>query len=176
MACDTNSLINLARTFSSLGAMQHMQVQTYMLALLAGGSTDPSTLAQAARCFSCLTPAQLQQVKAYLLCQLAMGSAESSSAPEASDWTVSESALGSEAVDFTREIDFPDGFSFMAMRYRVTGSGAGFLWDGNLYDQAAWTVTMPVGGISYDFQVAWWVGPFTFSEWSDTKTATASPS
>lgn len=49
-----------------------MAVQTYLLAQLAGGSTDPSTLANQARCFSCnLTPQQMQVIKTYLLCLLA---------------------------------------------------------------------------------------------------------
>lgn len=73
MACEPSTLANDARCFGCyLTPMQHVAAQTYLLAILAGGSTDPATLANEARCFSCnMTPIQMQIVKTYLLCALA---------------------------------------------------------------------------------------------------------
>lgn len=47
-----------------------MQVQTYLLAVLAGGSTDPNVLAEQAKCFKCLSTTTLLEIQVYLLCQL----------------------------------------------------------------------------------------------------------
>lgn len=68
MACDTNSLIQAARCFSCLTPIQHMQVQAYLLAQMAGGSTDPNTLLQESRAFRGIPPIILQWMKVYLLC------------------------------------------------------------------------------------------------------------
>ncbi len=48
-------------------------VQTYLLAVSAGGSTDPATLLAQAKCFLCLTPEEQQIVQIFLECQLAGG-------------------------------------------------------------------------------------------------------
>lgn len=50
-----------------------LEIQTYLLAQLAGGSTDPSTLANEARCISCMnfSSKQLLEIQIYLLCQIA---------------------------------------------------------------------------------------------------------
>lgn len=69
-ACDTDNLANLSRCFSCLNPVQHMEVQTYLLAQLAGMSSDPSTLIQAAREFGSIPVPILQLIKTYLLCSL----------------------------------------------------------------------------------------------------------
>lgn len=46
-------------------------VKTYLLAQIAGGSTDPQTLLEASKCFNCLEPGQNKQVQVYLLDQIA---------------------------------------------------------------------------------------------------------
>lgn len=51
------------------GELQY--VNTYLLAQIAGGSTDPNVLLEASKCFDCLTPGQLRQVQVYLLDQIA---------------------------------------------------------------------------------------------------------
>lgn len=71
ISCDPNDLAELAKCFSCLNPVQLAQVQTYLLALLAGGSVDPNTLVEEARCFKCLNPVLAQEIKTYLLCQYA---------------------------------------------------------------------------------------------------------
>lgn len=46
-------------------------VKTYLLAQIAGGSTDPQVLLEASKCFNCLEPGQNKQVQVYLLDQIA---------------------------------------------------------------------------------------------------------
>lgn len=71
ISCDTNDLAGAAKCFSCLPPRTLLEVQTYLLALIAGASTDPNTLALQAKCFTCLDTATLQQVRVYLLCQIA---------------------------------------------------------------------------------------------------------
>jgi len=47
---------------------QREAVKTYLLAVIAGGSTDPETLLEAAKCYICLTPKQLKMLQPYLMC------------------------------------------------------------------------------------------------------------
>jgi hypothetical protein len=47
------------------GELQY--VNTYLLALIAGVSTNPTTLLEASKCLDCLTPGQLRQIQVYLL-------------------------------------------------------------------------------------------------------------
>jgi len=47
---------------------QREAVKTYLLAVIAGGSTDPTTLMEAAKCYICLTPKQLKLLQPYLMC------------------------------------------------------------------------------------------------------------
>ena len=71
--CDPNDLLaNAACFLKCLNADQRQAVMTYLLAIIAGGSTDPQVLLTAARCFhSCLTVAQMKAIQTYLLCQIA---------------------------------------------------------------------------------------------------------
>lgn len=46
-------------------------VELYLLALIAGGSTDPATLVRAAKCFTCIPKSMREPVEEYLLCQIA---------------------------------------------------------------------------------------------------------
>lgn len=50
-----------------------MAVQTYLLAVIAGASTDPKTLQQQAKAFQGLSYERLLEVQAYLLCQISGG-------------------------------------------------------------------------------------------------------
>lgn len=71
MACDPKTLAADAAPFAVYSEGEHMAVQTYLLAVLAGGSTDPATLVAAAKGFAALDAATLQQVQASLLCSIA---------------------------------------------------------------------------------------------------------
>jgi len=61
-------MADLAKCFQCLTMPQREAVKTYLLAVLAGGSTDPETLMESAKCFVCLTPKQLRLLQPYLMC------------------------------------------------------------------------------------------------------------
>lgn len=59
-----------AGCFGCLSPHQHLQVQTYLLAVIGGFSTSATgvqTLSRAATCFSCLTKVELIRLKQYLM-------------------------------------------------------------------------------------------------------------
>jgi len=68
--CSTSTLASNSNCFSYLDQHQQAAIQTYLLAMIAGGSTDPETLAVQAKCFECLSEKELAQIQAYLLCQI----------------------------------------------------------------------------------------------------------
>lgn len=55
---------------AQLSEAQRGAIQTYLLAIIAGGSTDPQTLLTAASAFQNLSGVQLAQINAYLLCAI----------------------------------------------------------------------------------------------------------
>lgn len=67
------ALAAAAACFCSSPAFQRAQI-TYLLAVLAGGSTDPKALAFAARCWNCVSERMLLADQVYLLSVLAGGS------------------------------------------------------------------------------------------------------
>ncbi len=73
IVCTPTTLEASAACFNCLTPKQQVQVQTYLLAVIAGGSLDPKTLLASAACFACLTPVQQSQVQAYLLCKIQGG-------------------------------------------------------------------------------------------------------
>lgn len=70
VSCDPNDLLAAAKCFSCLDGM-HAQVQTYLLAVIAGASLDPNVLLANAKAFQQLQGASLMEVQNYLLCQIA---------------------------------------------------------------------------------------------------------
>lgn len=70
ISCEPAALQAAAKCFECLTPKQHLTVQTYLLAVIAGGSTDPATLLAQAKCFACMTPAQQQEVQVMLLCNI----------------------------------------------------------------------------------------------------------
>lgn len=70
MACEPDSLAESAKCFECLGDDAQAAVQTYLLAQIAGGSTDPGTLLEQAKDFLGLNEQQSQAVQTYLLCQI----------------------------------------------------------------------------------------------------------
>lgn len=71
MDCTPGTLLTAAKCFSCLTPKQLDMVMTYVMAVAAGGSTDPIVLLGQAKCFACLNDKQIEMVKVYLLCQLA---------------------------------------------------------------------------------------------------------
>lgn len=71
VTCTTDSLMDSAKCFNCLTPIQQLAIQTYLLAVQAGGSTDASVLLSSAKCFLCLPQQQLLAIQAYLLCQIA---------------------------------------------------------------------------------------------------------
>lgn len=72
MACDPNTLAEDAKCMC-LSAEQHMQVQTFLLATLAGGSLDPNILAAQAAQLQGIDPGMLMSIKTMLICQFLNG-------------------------------------------------------------------------------------------------------
>lgn len=60
-----DSLVNDARGFLRYSARAHMEVDTYLLAVLAGGSTDPETLLLSARVFGGFHHRLFEEAKTY---------------------------------------------------------------------------------------------------------------
>lgn len=68
---DVNALLEASKCMACLEHGELQWVKTYLLAVIAGGSTDPNVLLEQARCMECLEPGQLRQVQTYLLSQIA---------------------------------------------------------------------------------------------------------
>ena len=73
LVCDPAALVAAAKCFQCLTAGEHRMVQTYLLAVAAGGSTDPKVLLPLAKCFACLTTGEQELVQLYLECKIAGG-------------------------------------------------------------------------------------------------------
>lgn len=71
ISCEPSDLTTAAKCFVCLSPEEREAVKTYLLAVIAAGSTDPEVLASAAKCFQCIPKDQLRQIQAYLLCQIA---------------------------------------------------------------------------------------------------------
>lgn len=64
-------LMTLAKCWlASATPEQRSAIQTYLLAVIAGGSTDPATLLAQAKCFVGLPDKTQQAIQTYLLCQI----------------------------------------------------------------------------------------------------------
>ena len=102
MACDVTTLLRDARCAPCLSPDENLQVQTFLLASLAGVSTDPNVLMRLAACFSCMSIMQLMQVKSYLLCQFAGDGGGSPTPPPVDpceDAVAAENLAGSCYID-----------------------------------------------------------------------------
>lgn len=73
ISCTPADLAAAAKCFQCLPSEQKQWIDTYLLAVIAKGSTDPNTLALAAKCFQCIPSGMLRRIQAYLLCQIASG-------------------------------------------------------------------------------------------------------
>lgn len=73
VTCTTSALAEAAKCFTCLSPADHAAIQTYLLAVIAGGSTDPATLLASAKCFTCVPDGELKRIGVYLLCQAANG-------------------------------------------------------------------------------------------------------
>jgi len=71
ISCDPNDLAAIAKCMQCENPRTHLEIQTYLLALIAGVTTDANALALLAKNFQTLEPVTLQQVQVYLLCQIA---------------------------------------------------------------------------------------------------------
>lgn len=70
-SCDPNDLAEAARCFECLTEQQRSAIQTFLLAVIAGGSVDPNVLGVEAAAFTGLTEQQRQAIDNFLLCQIA---------------------------------------------------------------------------------------------------------
>ena len=71
ISCDPNALAALATCMQCENPKTHLEIQTYILAVIAGLTTDADALALLAKDFQRLSPATLQQIMVYELCQIA---------------------------------------------------------------------------------------------------------
>jgi hypothetical protein len=71
-SCDPNDLMAEASCLRScLSPGMHPAAQTYLLAVIVGGSLDPETLLQEAKCFlQCIPPGSQLEVQVHLLCEI----------------------------------------------------------------------------------------------------------
>jgi hypothetical protein len=67
--CDPNALLDAAKCFRCIPDGMQAPVQTFLLAVIAGGSTDPEVLMQQAACFRC-ADGMHQEIQTMLLCQI----------------------------------------------------------------------------------------------------------
>ena len=68
--CDPSTLANDARCWAKCLSGMEPAVQTYLLAVIAGGSTDPKELLRLASSWT-VTWGTEEAIKTYLLCQIA---------------------------------------------------------------------------------------------------------
>ena len=73
ITCTPENLMSLSECFLCLTALERDAIKTYLLAVIAGASTEPATLMASAKCFTCLTPKQLKMLQPYLMCLIANG-------------------------------------------------------------------------------------------------------
>lgn len=67
---DPNALLEAAKCFKCIPSGLQGAVQTYLLAVIAGGSLDPDTLMQQANEFQKIPKGMLPEVMAMLLCNI----------------------------------------------------------------------------------------------------------
>lgn len=123
ISCTPADLAAAAKCFQCLPSEQKQWIDTYLLAVIAKGSTDPNTLALAAKCFQCIPPGMLRRIQAYLLCQIASGGG---GGPCPQDmqvaWTPTNLKLGEELGFFT----FGNLPGITSVTFNQTTSVAGF--------------------------------------------------
>lgn len=68
--CDTDALLDAAKCFKCIPDGEQAVIQTYLLAVAAGGSLDPDVLMAQAKCFKCIPPGMLAEIQVFLLCQI----------------------------------------------------------------------------------------------------------
>ncbi len=68
--CTAAALAESAKCFQCLEPEQKRWIDTYLLAVIAGGSLDPNVLSKAAATFKGIQDGMVPKVQAYLLCQI----------------------------------------------------------------------------------------------------------
>lgn len=69
LSCEPSDLVAAAKCFDCIPKEMQMALQTYLLAVIAGGSLDPKTLMEQAKCFQFPDHIQ-QQIQTMLLCEI----------------------------------------------------------------------------------------------------------
>jgi len=111
---------------------QRQAIQTYLLAVMAGGSTDPFVLLSDAKCFLCLSREQQVAVQSYLLCQVANGNAAVTCMYREGNGT----PIGVLVPDFIGQLylDHLNGLAYMSTTLNNTGwflISSGLVWGPN---------------------------------------------
>lgn len=71
ISCAPADLAEASACYGRLTPKQKEAIKTYLLAVIAGGSTDPQVLMAQAKCFMGLSEKQLKAIQVYLTCQAA---------------------------------------------------------------------------------------------------------
>lgn len=150
MNCDPDSLVQAAKCWNCIPPGQQLAVQTYLLAVIAGGSLDPDTLLEEAKCFSCLPPSLLSNIIALLLCNISNNSATCVTLSDAGTVGVNQtyhpvSDTEYDGVGFQIVKDTQNDFWLVL----VGNGGAGaILYFGPVGGSASGPFTSVVGGIA----------------------------
>lgn len=67
---DVTGILDQSACFDCIPKGMQEPVQTYLLALIAGGTTDPQALLAAAACYDCIPKGMQSAVQIYLLNQI----------------------------------------------------------------------------------------------------------
>ncbi len=70
VVCTAAALAESAKCFQCLEPEQKQWIDTYLLAVIAGGSLDPNVLSLAAAPFKGIQDGMIPRLQAYLLCQI----------------------------------------------------------------------------------------------------------
>jgi hypothetical protein len=68
--CTPGTLVDASKCLVCLSEKEQLVIQTYLLAVIAGGSTAPGELLDAAINFTVLSEKQLLMIQVSLLCQI----------------------------------------------------------------------------------------------------------
>lgn len=122
ISCTPADLAAAAKCFQCLPSEQKQWIDTYLLAVIAKGSTDPNTLALAAKCFQCIPSGMLRRIQAWLLCQIVSSGGGGTVQDMQVAWTPTNVKLGEELGFFT----FGDIPGITSITFNQATSIAGF--------------------------------------------------
>lgn len=126
ISCTPSDLAVAAKQFNGLPPAWKRSIDTYLLAVRAGGSTDPAVLAKLAKAFMGLPDKMLQCIQAYLLCQIASGGGGTSFQDMQVAWTPTNQKLGEDIGFFHSDIYGYTLSGITSLTFNQSQTNAGF--------------------------------------------------